>query len=82
MLWAQREGGGLHLTHGLWERQLKHNPRDFLVMAEHWEALRATGRWDVTVESSQGDTSAPSSFRDSEVWGVGLILETGKADPG
>lgn len=51
-------------------------------MAEHWEALRATGRWDVTVESSQGDTSAPSSFRDSEVWGVGLILETGKADPG
>lgn len=51
-------------------------------MAEHQEALRAAGRWDVMVESSQGDTSAPSSFRDSEVWGAGLILGTGKADPG
>lgn len=44
-------------------------------MAEHWEALRAAGRWDVTVESSQGDTS--SSFILPGLGGLGSGAHSG-----
>lgn len=57
---------------------MERNPSDFLVMAEHREALGD----GMSLLRAAGDTSAPSSFWDSEVWGAGLLLETGKADPG
>lgn len=74
MLWARR---ALCLTHGLCERQLKRNPRGFLVMAEHREALPAAGRWDVTVESSQGTPQLlhPSGTQRFGEWGSFWRLE-------